>query len=233
MSYVFPPAPAPAPSVPVVGTEAQFPVHRIYCVGRNYEEHAKEMGFTGREPPFFFMKPADAIVVAPPGATTPLPYPSLTTNLHHEIELVVAIGKGGKNIAAADALSHIYGYAVGLDMTRRDLQNDMKKQGRPWSIGKGFDHSAPIGPITPAAQAGNVGKAGIWLQVNGVDRQRSNVAQLIWNIAETIEHLSAAWELQPGDLIYTGTPEGVGAVVTGDVLEGGVDGLGSIRLKLV
>ena len=231
MSYVFPHA--PAPSVPVVGTEAQFPVHRIYCVGRNYEEHAKEMGFTGREPPFFFMKPADAIVVAPPGATTPLPYPSLTTNLHHEIELVVAIGKGGKNIAAADALSHIYGYAVGLDMTRRDLQNDMKKQGRPWSIGKGFDHSAPIGPITPAAQAGNVGKAGIWLQVNGVDRQRSNVAQLIWNIAETIEHLSAAWELQPGDLIYTGTPEGVSAVVTGDVLEGGVDGLGSIRLKLV
>ena len=231
MSYVFPPA--PAPSIPVVGTEAQFPVHRIYCVGRNYEEHAKEMGFTGREPPFFFMKPADAIVVAPPGATTPLPYPSLTTNLHHEIELVVAIGKGGKNIAAADALSHIYGYAVGLDMTRRDLQNDMKKQGRPWSIGKGFDYSAPIGPITPAAQAGDVGKAGIWLQVNGVDRQRSNVAQLIWNIAETIEHLSAAWELQPGDLIYTGTPEGVSAVVTGDVLEGGVDGLGSIRLKLV
>ena len=231
MSYVFPPA--PAPSVPVVGTEAQFPVHRIYCVGRNYEEHAKEMGFTGREPPFFFIKPADAIVVAPPGATTPLPYPSLTTNLHHEIELVVAIGKGGKNIAAADALSHIYGYAVGLDMTRRDLQNDMKKQGRPWSIGKGFDHSAPIGPITPAAQAGDVGKAGIWLQVNGVDRQRSTIAQLIWNIAETIEHLSAAWELQPGDLIYTGTPEGVGAVVTGDVLEGGVDGLGSIRLKLV
>ncbi len=231
MSYVFPPA--PAPSVPVVGTEAQFPVHRIYCVGRNYEEHAKEMGFTGREPPFFFMKPADAIVVAPPGATTPLPYPSLTTNLHHEIELVVAIGKGGKNIAAADALSHIYGYAVGLDMTRRDLQNDMKKQGRPWSIGKGFDHSAPIGPITPAAQAGDVGKAGIWLQVNGVDRQRSSVAQLIWNIAETIEHLSTAWELQPGDLIYTGTPEGVSAVVTGDVLEGGVDGLGSIRLKLV
>ena len=231
MSYVFPPA--PAPSVPVVGTEAQFPVHRIYCVGRNYEEHAKEMGFTGREPPFFFMKPADAIVVAPPGATTPLPYPSLTANLHHEIELVVAIGKGGKNTAAADALSHIYGYAVGLDMTRRDLQNDMKKQGRPWSIGKGFDHSAPIGPITPAAQAGDVGKAGIWLQVNGVDRQRSTIAQLIWNTAETIEHLSAAWELQPGDLFYTGTAEGVGAVVTGDVLEGGVDGLGSIRLKLV
>lgn len=231
MSYVIPPA--PQASVPVVGSAQRFPVHRIYCVGRNYAEHAKEMGFTGREPPFFFMKPADAVLPVNPGETGQMPYPTLTKDLHHEIELVVAIGKGGKNIAAADALSHIYGYAVGLDMTRRDLQNDMKKQGRPWSIGKGFDHSAPIGPITPAAQAGDVGKAGIWLQVNGVDRQRSNVAQLIWNIAETIEHLSAAWELQPGDLIYTGTPEGVGAVVTGDVLEGGVDGLGSVRLKLV
>ena len=231
MSYVFPPA--PVTSVPVVGSNDRFPVHRIYCVGRNYEEHAKEMGFTGREPPFFFMKPADALVVVNAGDTGQLPYPSLTANLHHEIELVVAIGKGGKNIPAADALSHIYGYAVGLDMTRRDLQNDMKKQGRPWCIGKGFDASAPIGPITPAAQAGDVQHAAIWLQVNGADRQRSTVAQLIWNIAESIEHLSAAWELQPGDLIYTGTPEGVGAVVTGDVLEGGVDGLGSIRLKLV
>ena len=231
MSYVF--SPAPVTSVPVVGSGDRFPVHRIYCVGRNYEEHAKEMGFTGREPPFFFMKPADAIVVVNAGETGLLPYPILTANLHHEIELVVAIGKGGKNIKAADALQHIYGYAVGLDMTRRDLQNDMKKQGRPWSIGKGFDHSAPIGPITPAAQAGDVGKAGIWLQVNGVDRQRSTIAQLIWNIAETIEHLSAALELQPGDLIYTGPPAGVSAVVTGDVLEGGVDGLGSIRLKLV
>ena len=227
---VTPPAPV---SVPVVGTEDRFPVRRVYCVGRNYEEHAKEMGFTGREPPFFFLKPADAIVVVDAGTTGSMAYPSLTKNLHHEIELVVAIGTGGKNIQTADAHRHIFGYAVGLDMTRRDLQNDMKKQGRPWSIGKGFDHSAPIGPITPAAKAGDVGKAGIWVQVNGVDRQRSNVAQLIWNIAETIEHLSAAWELQPGDLIYTGTPEGVSAVVTGDVLEGGVDGLGSIRLKLV
>lgn len=231
MSYVF--SPAPVTSVPVVGSGDRFPVHRIYCVGRNYEEHAKEMGFTGREPPFFFMKPADAIVVVNAGETGLLPYPSLTANLHHEIELVVAIGKGGKNIKAADALQHIYGYAVGLDMTRRDLQNDMKKQGRPWCIGKGFDASAPIGPITPIDQAGDIAKAAIWLQVNGADRQRSTVAQLIWNIAETIEHLSAAWELAPGDLIYTGTPEGVSAVVTGDVLEGGVDGLGSIRLKLV
>ena len=231
MSYVF--SPAPVTSVPVVGSGDRFPVHRIYCVGRNYEEHAKEMGFTGREPPFFFMKPADAIVAVNAGETGLLPYPSLTANLHHEIELVVAIGKGGTNIKAADALDHIFGYAVGLDMTRRDLQNDMKKQGRPWSIGKGFDHSAPIGPITPAAQAGNVGKAGIWLQVNGVDRQRSNVAQLIWNIAETIEHLSTAWELQPGDLIYTGTPEGVGAVVAGDLMLGSVEGLGTLSVKVV
>lgn len=231
MSYVF--SPAPVVSVPVVGIADRFPVHRIYCVGRNYEEHAKEMGFTGREPPFFFMKPADALVVVNAGETGQLPYPSLTANLHHEIELVVAIGKGGKNIAAADAFAHIYGYAVGLDMTRRDLQGEMKKQGRPWCIGKGFDASAPIGPITPAAQAGDVGKAAIWLQVNGADRQRSNVSQLIWNIAETIEHLSAAWELQPGDLIYTGTPEGVGEVVRGDTLDGGVDGLGSLRLTVV
>ena len=230
MSHVFPPA--PVPSVPVVGRSERFPVHRIYCVGRNYAEHAKEMGFTGREPPFFFMKPADAVVAVEAGQTATLPYPSLTANLHHEVELVVAIGKGGRNIAATDAASHIFGYAVGLDMTRRDLQNDMKKQGRPWCIGKGFDHSAPIGPITAAAQAGNVAGAAIWLQVNGVDRQRSNVAQLIWNIAETIESLSAAWELQPGDLIYTGTPEGVGAVVRGDVLEGGIDGLGTLRLQV-
>ena len=231
MSYVFPPA--PLPSVPVAGRSERFPVHRIYCVGRNYEEHAKEMGFTGREPPFFFMKPADAVLVVEPDQTVPLPYPSLTANLHHEIELVVAIGQGGRNIQAEDAARHIYGYAVGLDMTRRDLQNDMKKQGRPWCIGKGFDASAPIGPITPAAQAGDIAQAAIWLQVNGQDRQRSRVAQLIWNVAETIEHLSAAWELQPGDLIYTGTPEGVGAVVRGDVLEGGVDGLGTLRLQVV
>jgi fumarylpyruvate hydrolase len=231
MSTVFPPA--PVATVPVVGRSERFPVHRIYCVGRNYEEHAKEMGFTGREPPFFFMKPADAVLPVEAGQTGHMPYPSLTANLHHEIELVVAIGKGGRAIAAANALEHVFGYAVGLDMTRRDLQNDMKKQGRPWCIGKGFDHSAPIGPITPAAQAGDVAQAAIWLQVNGADRQRSTVAQLNWNIAETIEHLSAAWELQPGDLIFSGTPEGVGAVVRGDVLEGGVDGLGTLRLQVV
>ena len=231
MSYAF--EPTPVVSVPVVGKAERFPVHRIYCVGRNYEEHAKEMGFTGREPPFFFMKPADAVLVVNAGETGDMPYPSLTKNLHHEIELVVAIGKGGKNIQAADAMKHIYGYAVGLDMTRRDLQNDMKKQGRPWCIGKGFEHSAPIGPITPAALAGDVANAEIYVQVNGQDRQRSHVSQLIWNIAETIEHLSTAWELQAGDLIYTGTPEGVGAVVTGDTMVGAVTGLGELKVRMV
>jgi len=229
-AFVF--APPATVSVPVVGQPARFPVHRIYCVGRNYEEHAKEMGFTGREPPFFFLKPADAIVVANAGQTATMAYPSQTNNLHHEIELVVAIGTGGKNIQAADAFKHIYGYAVGLDMTRRDLQNDMKKQGRPWCIGKAFDQSAPIGPITPAEQAGNIAQADIWVQVNGTDRQRSNVSKLIWNIAETIEHLSAAWELRAGDLIYTGTPEGVAAVKPGDVMEGGVGGLTPIRVAV-
>ena len=228
--YVIPPA--PPTGVPVTGSGDLFPVHRIYCVGRNYAEHAKEMGFTGRELPFFFLKPADAALPVAAGATGRMPYPTLTANLHHEIELVVAIGKGGANIKAQDAKQHIWGYAVGLDMTRRDLQNEAKKQGRPWSIGKGFDASAPIGPITPAAQAGDVERAAIWLQVNGADRQRSNVDQLIWNIGEIIEHISAAWTLQPGDLIFTGTPEGVGAVARGDVLEGGISGLSGLRVAL-
>ena len=229
--YVF--TPHPVVSIPVVGQAAQFPVHRIYCVGRNYEEHAKEMGFTGREPPFFFMKPADAVVVVQAGTTGTMAYPTLTSNLHHEIELVAAIGTGGKNIKAADAYKHIFGYAVGLDMTRRDLQNDMKKQGRPWDIGKSFEQSAPIGPIVPVAQAGDVEKAEISVKVGGVDRQRSNVSKLIWNIAETIEHLSAAWELQPGDLIFTGTPEGVAAVVAGDTLVGEITGLPSLTVRIV
>ena len=230
MSFVI--TPPAAVSVPVVGTKDRFPVNRIYCVGRNYEEHAKEMGFTGREPPFFFMKPADALVVVDAGQTGTMAYPTLTKNLHHEIELVVAIGTGGKNILAADAHKHIYGYAVGLDMTRRDLQGEMKKQGRPWCIGKAYDDSAPIGPITPVAQAGDVNNAEIYIQVNGKDRQRSNVSKLIWNVAETIEHLSAAWELQPGDLIYTGTPEGVNAVVSGDTMVGGVAGLPTLTVKV-
>lgn len=230
MSYTF--EPAPVVSVPVVGSPLRFPVHRVYCVGRNFEEHAKEMGFSGREPPFFFLKPTDALVIVNAGETGTLPYPSLTQNLHHEIELVVAIGSGGKNILAADAHKHIFGYAVGLDMTRRDLQNEMKKQGRPWCIGKAFDQSAPIGPITPASAAGHIANAEISLSVNGQERQRSSATKLIWAVAEIIEHLSAAWELQPGDLIYTGTPEGVAAVVAGDTLVGAVSGLETLHLRV-
>lgn len=231
MSYVVPAAPTTC--VPVVGTDALFPVHRIYCVGRNYAEHAQEMGHSGREAPFFFMKPADAVLVAQPGGSTALPYPSLTTNLHHEVELVVAIGQGGRQIAVEDALRHVFGYAVGLDMTRRDLQSDMKAQGRPWCIGKGFDHSAPIGPITPTALAGDITQAEISLTVNGQMRQHSTVNQLIWNIAETIAHLSQAWALQPGDLIFTGTPAGVGAVKPGDTLQGSITGLTPIDFRVV
>lgn len=230
MSFVF--EPMPVVSLPVVGQAERFPVHRIYCVGRNYEDHAKEMGFTGREPPFFFLKPNDSLVVVDAGQTGTMAYPSLTHNLHHEVELVVAIGQGGRNIQAADAAQHIYGYAVGLDMTRRDLQNEMKKQGRPWCIGKAFDQSAPIGPITRKAQAGDIHNADISLQVNGTDRQRSTIAKLIWNVAETIEHLSSAWTLQPGDLIFTGTPEGVSAVVQGDHLQGQVAGLCSLNIDI-
>ena len=231
MNFLF--NPPPTVSVPIVGHSGRFPVNRVYCVGRNYEDHAKEMGFTGREPPFFFLKPANTLLVVNAGDTGRMPYPTLTKNLHYEIELVACIGTGGRGILAADAMRHIYGYAVGLDMTRRDLQSDMKKQGRPWCIGKAFDHSAPIGPITPAAQAGHITQAEIALQVNGADRQRSNVSKLIWNMAETIEHLSAAWELQPGDLIYTGTPEGVGPVVVGDVMVGSVAGLTDLRVQMV
>jgi fumarylpyruvate hydrolase len=230
MNYVF--TPPDLVSVPVVGRAEQFAVHRVYCVGRNYEEHAKEMGFTGREPPFFFLKPADAVVPVASGLVGNIKYPTQTNNLHHEIELVIAIGKGGANIKAADAASHVYGYAVGLDMTRRDLQSDMKKQGRPWCIGKAFDQSAPIGPITPAVQAGEIQQAEIWLNVNGVRRQGSNTSKLIWNIGEIIEHLSAAWTLAPGDLIYTGTPEGVAAVVQGDTLRGGIAGLEDLTVKV-
>jgi fumarylpyruvate hydrolase len=224
--------PAPkAPTVPVAGGGV-FPVRRIYCVGRNYVEHAQEMGFTGREPPFFFMKPADAVVPVAEGETGVIEYPSLTKNLHHEIELVVAIGVGGHNIAAADAFKHIYGYAVGLDMTRRDLQGEAKKLGRPWCIGKGFDQSAPIGPIHPVAETGELTRGAITLSVNGQLRQSGDLSQLIWSVAETIEHLSMAWVLAPGDLVFTGTPAGVAAVVAGDVMEGAIAGVGGLRVAV-
>jgi len=232
MSHVIA-APASA-SVPAAGAAgATFPVHRIYCVGRNYVEHAKEMGFTGREPPFFFMKPADAVLPVAEGEVGRMPYPSLTKDLHHEVELVVAIGTGGKAIAAADAMRHVWGYAVGLDMTRRDLQGEAKKLGRPWDIGKSFDHSAPIGPIRRAAECRIDADTRIKLEVNGKVRQQSTIGKLIWNIGEIIEHLSAAWELQPGDLIFSGTPEGVAAVGRGDQLDAEISGVGRLQLTLV
>ena len=232
MSHVFTP-PAVA-SVPVAGPAGDsFPVHRIYCVGRNYVEHAKEMGFTGREPPFFFLKPADAVLPVAEGETGHMPYPSLTKDLHHEVELVVAIGTGGRNIRATDAMKYVWGYAVGLDMTRRDLQGEAKKLGRPWDIGKGFDLSAPIGPIRRAVECDVGAATTISLEVNGAMRQQSTIGKLIWNIAEIIEHLSAAWALQPGDLIFSGTPEGVAAVVAGDTLKASVAGVGSLQVQIV
>jgi fumarylpyruvate hydrolase len=229
MSFVI--APTPTVSVPVVGG-GEFPVHRVYCVGRNYAEHAVEMGFTGREPPFFFLKPADTVVAVPAGETGTIDYPTLTSNFHHEIELVVAIGIGGRDIKAADAVRHIWGYGVGLDMTRRDLQGDMKKQGRPWCIGKAFEQSAPIGPIVPIAQTGELTSGAISLSVNGQVRQSGDLKDLIWSVNETIEVLSKAWTLQPGDLIYSGTPAGVAAVVRGDVMEGHVAGLPDLRVAV-
>ncbi|MEQ9640636.1 MAG: fumarylacetoacetate hydrolase family protein [Alphaproteobacteria bacterium] len=226
MGFVIPQP--PQGTVPVAGTDDLFPVHRIYCVGRNYAAHAREMGGDpDREPPFFFMKPQDAVVMD--GAT--LPYPSGTKDLHHEIEMVVAIGKAGANIAEADALDHVYGYAVGVDMTRRDLQALMRKDGRPWDIGKGFDRGAPIGTIQPVSAIGHPENNRIWLEVNGEIRQDSTVDHMIWNVPETISYLSGLFELAPGDLIYSGTPEGVGAVQAGDTLEGGVDGVGTLTFS--
>ena len=233
MSHVLPAAAVPAVPVIGAGPNASFPVHRIYCVGRNYVEHAKEMGFTGREPPFFFLKPADAILPVAEGTTGRMRYPSLTKDLHHEVELVVAIGTGGRNVKAADAMRHVWGYGVGLDMTRRDLQGEAKKLGRPWDIGKAFEQSAPISPLRPAAQCRVGADTPIELAVNGHVRQKSTIGKLIWSIPEIIEHVSSAWELAPGDLIFTGTPEGVAAVVPGDTLAATVEGVGSLRVQIV
>jgi fumarylpyruvate hydrolase len=230
MNYVFPPE--PQVTVPVAGSDALFPVRRIYCVGRNYAAHAREMGADERDPPFFFCKPDNAIVVCPPGQTVTIPYPGQTADYQHEIELVAAIGKGGRDIPAARANEHVFGYAVGLDMTRRDLQGQMKKQGRPWEVGKAFDQSAPIGPIHPAAKIGHPKRGALWVQVDGKDRQRSDIELLIWSVPETIANLSTLFELQPGDLIYTGTPEGVNAVARGQTMRGGFDGLGEIVVKV-
>ncbi|MBF23902.1 MAG: 5-carboxymethyl-2-hydroxymuconate isomerase [Pusillimonas sp.] len=220
--------------VPVVGTTEQFPVRRVYCVGRNYAAHAREMGFDpDREPPFFFCKPTDSVKPVAYGDTLEVPYPSETENYHYEIELVAAIGKAGSNISEADALSHVWGYAVGLDMTRRDLQMKMREMGRPWEIGKAFDDSAPIGPMHPAGTVNNLEQAEIALRVNGEFKQKSTIDKLIWNVAETVSYLSRYFRLEEGDLIYTGTPEGVGPVVKGDLMEGSVEGLGTIAVKVV
>jgi fumarylpyruvate hydrolase len=218
------------PSVPVVGQKGRFPVHRIYCVGRNYAAHAREMGKDpDKEPPFFFLKPADAVV---PGGGS-MHYPPGTSNLHHEIELVVALHRGGTNIPVARALDHVYGYAVGLDMTRRDLQSQAKDMGRPWDFGKAFDESAPIAPIHPVSSHGHHSSGSITLQVNREMRQKADLTEMIWNVPETIAFLSQYYRLQPGDLIFTGTPAGVGAVKKGDVLAGAVEGLGELKVTIV
>ncbi|HVB66538.1 MAG TPA: fumarylacetoacetate hydrolase family protein [Acetobacteraceae bacterium] len=221
---------APAPvTIPVAGGGA-FPVRRVFCVGRNYAAHAREMGSDpDREPPFFFMKPADALVTN--GADTP--YPPATADLHHEMELVVGLAEGGADIAEADALAHVWGYGAGLDLTRRDLQGQAKKEGKPWDMGKGFDHSAPIGLMVPAARIGHPARGRIVLNVNGKQRQISDLANMIWSVPETIAYLSRLVRLAPGDLIFTGTPEGVAAVGRGDLLEGEVDGVGTIRTRIV
>lgn len=231
MDFLFPPQSQAA--VPIAGGAAFFPVHRIYCVGRNYVEHAKEMGWTGREPPFFFMKPADAVLPVAAGTVGEMPYPPMTDNLHHEVELVVAIGQGGKNIRVEDALSHIWGYAVGLDMTRRDLQAEAKDQGRPWCTAKGFDFSAPIGQIHRADTVLSIQQAYIRLDVNAQTRQNSDTSKLIWSLAEIIVCLSELYTLQPGDLIFTGTPAGVAAVQRGDLLEASITGLSDLKLRIV
>ncbi len=228
MTFVIPPA--AQPSVEVAGTDARFPVHRIYCVGRNYAAHAREMGMDpDRDPPFFFSKPADAVVAN----GTPVPYPPRTANLHHEIELVVAIGTGGRDIPLASALDHVYGYAVGNDLTRRDLQFSAREQGRPWDVSKGFDGSAPVSAIRPAAEMGHPDRGVIWLEVNGETRQRADLSEMIWSVPEIVAELSTYFELQPGDLIFTGTPEGVGPVRRGDSLVGGIDGLETLRTTIV
>jgi fumarylpyruvate hydrolase len=228
MSYAF--EPVPQPVVLVHGQADLFPVHRIYCVGRNYEAHAREMGATTRAAPFFFMKPADAVVAVPDNTTGRIAYPVRTTSLHHEVELVVAIGKDGANIAKAQARDHIFGYAVGLDMTRRDLQQAAKDKRLPWEVGKAFDQSAPIGPIHPIAGTGLLTQGPIWLDVDGRRRQTGDLSDLIWTVEEIIEHLSGLFALRRGDLIFTGTPDGVANVLAGECMTAGIAGLGELRV---
>lgn len=220
--------------IPIAGSDQAFPVRRIYCIGRNYAAHAIEMGSDPtRELPFFFQKPTDAIQVVLPGKVVDHPYPTLTKNYHYEVELVAALSKGGRNIPIERALDLVYGYALGLDMTRRDLQRGMGDQKKPWEIGKSFDLSAPIGPIHKVAQTGHYTKGAIWLKVNGQVKQQATLNHMIWSVAEQISKLSEAFELFPGDIIYSGTPENVGPVVKGDVIECHIDGLPELKVRIV
>jgi 2-keto-4-pentenoate hydratase/2-oxohepta-3-ene-1,7-dioic acid hydratase in catechol pathway len=220
--------------IPIAGSSQEFPVRRIYCIGRNYAAHAREMGSDPtREPPFFFQKPTDAIQFVAPNKVVDHSYPSLTKNYHYEVELVAALNKGGKNIPVEKALDHVFGYALGLDMTRRDLQRFMGDQKKPWEIGKSFDHSAPIGPIFQLANIGHFTKGNIQLSVNGVVKQKADLSQMIWSVAEQISKLSEANELYPGDIIYSGTPENVGPVIKGDVIRCSIDRLPDLVIKIV
>jgi fumarylpyruvate hydrolase len=228
MHYAF--TPAPPAALPIRGDTRLFPVHRLYCVGRNYEAHAREMGVVEREAPFFFMKPADAVVAIPADAPGRIAYPPATANLHHEVELVVAIGRDGANIAKAKARDYIFGYAIGLDLTRRDLQQAAKDKRQPWEVGKSFDQSAPVGPLQPLAATGLLSRGEIWLDVDGQRRQHGDLADLIWTVEEIIEQLSRLFELRRGDLIFTGTPEGVGPVQPGQRMDFGIDGLGTLSV---
>ncbi len=228
MNYAFPPV--GVPTVEVAGTDARFPVHRIYCIGRNYADHVREMGADPkRDPPVFFSKPADAVVANGEA----VPYPPQTANLHHEIELVIALDRGGRDIPVATALDHVFGYAVGNDLTRRDLQHAAKNAGAPWDTAKGFDHSAPLSAICRVAEVGHLKNGSIWLEVNGERRQNANLSEMIWSVPEIVAALSTYYELRPGDLIFSGTPAGVGAVKRGDSIVGGIDGLETLRSTIV
>ncbi|HEU6440956.1 MAG TPA: fumarylacetoacetate hydrolase family protein [Microvirga sp.] len=232
MAYVIPTPPVTA--LPVAGSGDTFPVRRVYCVGRNYAAHAREMGGDPtREPPFFFMKPADALQAIPEGQTADHPYPPKTQNYHFEVELVVAIAKGGRDIPVAEALDHVFGYAVGLDMTRRDLQDEAKQLRRPWELGKAADLSGPVGPLHPAATLGHPAKGAISLSVDGAVKQKGDLSDMIWSVAEQIAYLSSYFEIAPGDVIFSGTPDGVGAVTQGQVMVAAIEGLGEMRLRVV
>lgn len=222
-----------AAALAVAESNAQFPVRRVYCVGRNYADHAREMGFSGREDPFFFCKPADALLSVADGTVGDMTYPPKTTNLNYEVELVVALHTGGRDLTTEQAQKCIWGYAIGLDMTRRDLQGEAKKQGRPWEIGKAFDQAAPIGPLHPITSTGPLTAGSITLDVNGTRQQTGDLAQMIWNPAEAIAYLSTFFELKAGDIVFTGTPEGVGAVVPGDTMNCAIAGLGELQVQIV